>query len=98
MEGNHPAQSVSLKSGFLRPNEISYVIAEHDEQESGADWRAGDLHPLESSGFHGALFRQSMRWSRGAQLSYAFDALHASATERSEEHTSELQSRENIVC
>ena len=35
--------------------ENSYFIAGPAEQESGADWRAAELHPLKSSAFHGAL-------------------------------------------
>jgi hypothetical protein len=32
-----------------------HFIAGPAEQESGADWRAVDLHPLKPSAFHGAL-------------------------------------------
>jgi hypothetical protein len=35
-----------------------YFIAGPAEQESGADWRVLEVHPLKSSDFHGALFRQ----------------------------------------
>src|SRR5690606_40386631 len=33
-----------------------------------------------------------------AACNHFFDRLHAKRSERSEEHTSELQSRENLVC
>jgi hypothetical protein len=34
-----------------------YFIAGPAEQESGADWRAVEVHPLRPSAFPGALFR-----------------------------------------
>src|SRR5690606_40511043 len=49
----------------------------------------------------GIVHDHLMRWShiqRGIAFGYGADGVTLMSTPRSEEHTSELQSRENIVC
>jgi hypothetical protein len=46
-----------------------HFIAVAAELESGADWRAVELHPLTSSAVHGALLR---RPSAGVESRHAF--------------------------
>src|SRR5207342_3975334 len=68
-------------------------VVSHSEPERGNKPELGDAHRIlaEEAARREAVFQQSVdaEKTRGDALSRRF---------RSEEHTSELQSRENIVC
>src|SRR5690606_22982019 len=58
-----------------------------------ADLHRADVMPSRA---HGSLPTPERRGD--ARLTFGPDRLHSCASRRSEEHTSELQSRENLVC
>src|SRR5690606_14687861 len=71
-----------------------------DASMPGAEWFTGATlnyaeHALRRRGSEAAILSRSQ--TTGADLSLSRDEL-AEAVGRSEEHTSELQSRENLVC
>lgn len=60
----HPPSAEVVILRQITVENSQHFVAGPAEQESGADWRAVELHPLNSSAFHGALLRQQpdCRW------------------------------------
>src|SRR5205085_4940275 len=61
-------------------------------------WRCGECHALDATGYRGPDLTAVI--AAGAADEHLFDVIRhgVPGTERSEEHTSELQSQSNLVC
>src|SRR5690606_41643165 len=73
-----------------------YTLSLHDALPiSGGSWTAGATAPTEIE-LPGLLTARIVPGAPAAQMQETLDVARAAL--RSEEHTSELQSRENLVC
>src|SRR5690606_40728072 len=79
-----------------RSSDLPWSIAREEEERDLA--RQGVLVVGTTAPGRGSVVKASARSAFGRRLSEAFGGVPMAERERSEEHTSELQSRENLVC
>src|SRR5690606_39305604 len=93
----HPACDHAERGGSVGQatgmREVHDGLCEEDQCGGGEGEHGGEKCERgdgeEEFSFHRAALRRACRWMRVSAVTY---------TARSEEHTSELQSRENLVC
>src|SRR5690606_41860900 len=85
-----PSFPTRRSSDLMGARQLKLGFMMHGNGTGWGDWRHPAAHPGASTDF--AYYRWQAQVAEAAKFDFLFVA------DRSEEHTSELQSRENLVC